>query len=328
MITTDAVRRALASPQPWSALDELVVAELAAGRLTDQLHGELITTLDEIRAEADHDEDTDEPLLDTLDRLSGNCRAELAYRNPPVLPTDEEIAKLPRWARVAFAARCARRVLPSFRANSYPEPDRNTLQLLAVGVARAESGGNDAEMNGLIGAYKLIHSVTLASAQTKHTPAYLALNVANAVSLAVELRIAANVVDTDHHARGCLECVGFAKGATANDVTSVIRRDFDHLARLAYAYDWTDDTPVPPEVFGPLWPEGKPAGWPDDPQLPRRTDIALEMVAAERATEEMIEDEVVNLFLAMNRFHIARTGQPLTVEDFQPFLTALVPAGV
>ena len=28
------------------------------------------------------------------------------------LPTEDEIARLPRWAIVAFAARCARRVLP------------------------------------------------------------------------------------------------------------------------------------------------------------------------------------------------------------------------
>src|SRR5262249_40248212 len=25
---------------------------------------------------------------------------------------------------------------------------------------------------------------------------------------------------------------------------------------------WTDDTPVPPKFFGPLWPEGPPPGWP------------------------------------------------------------------
>jgi hypothetical protein len=30
------------------------------------------------------------------------------------IPTKGEIAKLPRWARVAFAARCARRVQPVF----------------------------------------------------------------------------------------------------------------------------------------------------------------------------------------------------------------------
>lgn len=39
-----------------------------------------------------------------------------------------------------------------------------------------------------------------------------------------------------------------------------IRRDFERLARLARANAWTDDTPVPPEVFGPLWP-GRVPRW-------------------------------------------------------------------
>src|SRR5438552_2221502 len=38
----------------------------------------------------------------------------------PLVPTQEEIEKLPRWARVAFAARCARRVLPAFK-HFWPE---------------------------------------------------------------------------------------------------------------------------------------------------------------------------------------------------------------
>ncbi len=40
-----------------------------------------------------------------------------------------------------------------------------------------------------------------------------------------------------------------------------IRRDFERLRRLAKANGWTDDTPVPPEVFGPLWPEGYVPKW-------------------------------------------------------------------
>jgi hypothetical protein len=35
---------------------------------------------------------------------------------------------------------------------------------------------------------------------------------------------------------------------------SCIRRDFDHLVKLANTHHWTDDTPVPPAVFGPMWP--------------------------------------------------------------------------
>jgi hypothetical protein len=39
------------------------------------------------------------------------------------------------------------------------------------------------------------------------------------------------------------------------------RRDFDRLAKLARKHHWTDDTPVPPSVFGPLWPKGRTPDW-------------------------------------------------------------------
>ena len=110
------------------------------------------------------------------------------------------------------------------------------------------------------------------------------------------------------------------------DVSSFIRRDFDHLARLAEWQHWTDDTPVPTEVFGPLWPEGPPKGWPPITDVPARADLRIELFARERATDQMIEDDVVNLFNALNRYHIARSGVRLTLEQFRSLISALVPA--
>jgi hypothetical protein len=40
-----------------------------------------------------------------------------------------------------------------------------------------------------------------------------------------------------------------------------IRRDFIRLKRLVLEQKWTDDTPVPPDVFGPLWPQGIAPYW-------------------------------------------------------------------
>src|SRR5207247_2476335 len=105
----------------------------------------------------------------------------------------------------------------------------------------------------------------------------------------------------------------------------IIRRDFDHLSRLAEWQKWTDDTPVPPEVFGPLWPEGPPKGWPPITDVQQRAELAIEMFAREQATEQIIEDDVVNLFNALNRYHIARSGVRLTLEQFQSLLPAFVP---
>jgi len=111
-----------------------------------------------------------------------------------------------------------------------------------------------------------------------------------------------------------------------DDLRPVIRRDFDHIASLAEWQKWNDDTPVPPEVFGPLWPEGPPKGWPPITDVPQRADLAIEMFARERATEQMVEDDIVNLFNALNRYHIARSGVRLTLEQFQSLISAFVPA--
>jgi len=46
-----------------------------------------------------------------------------------------------------------------------------------------------------------------------------------------------------------------------------ICRDYQLLAETARVEAWTDETPVPPDFFGPMWPDGVPGYWyeiPDD----------------------------------------------------------------
>jgi hypothetical protein len=44
-----------------------------------------------------------------------------------------------------------------------------------------------------------------------------------------------------------------------------VRRDFDRLVYLSKRRNWTDDTPVPPAVFGPMWPAGLTPDWARQP---------------------------------------------------------------
>jgi hypothetical protein len=104
------------------------------------------------------------------------------------VPTEEEVAKLPRPARVAFVERCALRV----------------KRVRDSGVATAADA-----------ARVLFETATIDSPLTAQ-----------------------------------LRC---------------IRRDFVLLNRLARKEKWTDDTPVPPEVFGPMWPEGIAPYWAVEP---------------------------------------------------------------
>jgi hypothetical protein len=42
---------------------------------------------------------------------------------------------------------------------------------------------------------------------------------------------------------------------------ALFRRDFEVLKRRARGEEWTDETAVPPDVFGPMWPEGRVPTW-------------------------------------------------------------------
>lgn len=126
---------------------------------------------------------------------------KLELTNPPpvtptasLIPASEEVAKLPRGAREAFAARCAARVAPLRPNASSPEA-------------------------------------------------------------AAALILAAATVETP--IRRQLLC---------------LRRDFDLLVRLAKQHDWTDETPVPSDVFGPMWHKNIAPEWAKEPAPPAKPD--------------------------------------------------------
>jgi hypothetical protein len=109
----------------------------------------------------------------------------------PLVPTEEEVAALPKLARLAFTERCALRVKPV-----RPE-----------GIATAADA-----------ARVIFETATIDSPLTSQ-----------------------------------LRC---------------IRRDFVRLKKRASKEKWTDDTPVPPDVFGPMWPEGVEPHWAAEPPPP------------------------------------------------------------
>ena len=309
MIHLDDLRAALLSDQPHTRLDDLVRSELAAGRLTRQIYDELLTLADAVRATPGFNEDAEEAFGDTLDVLIGFCRPEFAYKNPPVLPSEEEIAKLPRWARVAFAARCARRVQLLY-THFWKGPTDYHRQDVSNAVDSAESSAARGSRY-ITGKAWAMDGANAASNEYSSFAAWAAADATAAID---------GTVVTGHSAVGAASSLA--------DLAPIIRRDFDHLARLAEWQRWTDNTPVPPEVFGPLWPEGSPPGWPADPDVPQFRDLALEVVSAARDLEPMTEDLAVHLFNAINAFYIARTGHRLTMEDLRPLISAAVSAEV
>jgi hypothetical protein len=177
---------------------------------------------------------------------------------PPAdrLPTEQEIAALPRWAQVAFAARCARRVLPVFKYAwpAAPSPDMDRLE---NAVERAETADTN----------------SLAAAEEAHA---VGLDATDAVdSNAADERAVAVAAIIEIAAAGSVRAIMKSPGVTDHATDSVrhaarvlgtvdhIREDFEAIRAFASASDLTIEEPISPTVFGPLWPEGRPEGWPD-----------------------------------------------------------------
>ncbi|HLO39609.1 MAG TPA: hypothetical protein VK176_01200, partial [Phycisphaerales bacterium] len=70
-------------------------------------------------------------------------------QDEPKIPTEDEIAALPRGARVAFAARCARRVQPLF-THFWPDAPRKHVEAIDNAITLAErrfEGSRSASVN-------------------------------------------------------------------------------------------------------------------------------------------------------------------------------------
>jgi hypothetical protein len=180
-----------------------------------------------------------------------------------LVPSPKEMAKLPRWAQVAFAARCARRVLPIMVAFLANAPSQH-LQALERAVHVAENAG----------------ACTMRDAGE----AILAAGTINGAGAPFAAAAAAAAALTGGNATGAVSDA--LTGATyllyqvgtigTVELLAAPARDFDRLLRLAEKEKWTDDTPVPQSVFGPMW-EGPPPEW--------WTDDVLAGLPAEPATE-------------------------------------------
>ena len=192
----------------------------------------------------------------------------------PLVPTAAEVvaARLPRWGEVALAARCARRVLPlSIRGwdNDY----------FAAALQRAVDVAERAAAEGRVDLGQTAAVLSEAEDAAHTSPPDANAHAAEAVCAAVEAAIAAPALRGEstnlvYPAADAVRAAAYALLAAATVSTPVrklllcLRRDFDRLARLAKRDGWTDDTPVPPEVFGPMWPSDLTPEWAKEPRLP------------------------------------------------------------
>lgn len=181
----------------------------------------------------------------------------------PLIPTAEEIARLPRLARAAFAARCARRVLPACRYFRPDDPEEST-QVCSWVVTEGERAGAGEPVADSGPGHQADEWAALISAHlaTKYDSATFAVGLAlDVLDAALSAAKSADPAQVARAAQNAVGLLTFRTTVRTARLVLWVRRDFDRLARLAAEQNWTDETPVPPTVFGPLWPKALTPEW-------------------------------------------------------------------
>jgi len=202
---------------------------------------------------------------------------------PPVLPTREEILSLPFWPRVAFCARAARRVLPlvahcwetvvtvkylhhKYHLTGTKKCVTLTERAAAKGSIVSEQALYDSRSAAGIAASQSEYAADLAGREKDVSPQYAASWAANSAHLAATAAFLLLKPDWNldfYHPAWYASQAATIFGAGAA-VDLAIRADFERVKKLVADKGWTNETPVSSKVFGPLWPDGAPANWPED----------------------------------------------------------------
>jgi hypothetical protein len=185
----------------------------------------------------------------------------------PTIPTQDDLKRLPRWARVALVARAVRRIQPLY-LEGWPEAPLEFQEAIEAAIAEGELAASQGQPTpnlqaAGLGAMEVYgeapDAIRFSKEYVNRTP-YAAARVSFAgreskPSFADSgLYMALSAVRSFERASkrsGLMEL--FAR---------LIWEDFKFAEASAKSGKWKSTTPVPADVFGPLWPDGPPEGWP------------------------------------------------------------------
>lgn len=183
------------------------------------------------------------------------------------LPTKQEISELPCRAIVAFAARCARRVQPIFEL-TWPDAPKKYKEAVANAIQFAEAKAS----KGTFDAARAHRAADAAADAAKAVRAtYYAAKTAIHAARTALTADTFGYADAWSYTEVCVASANEAEksafaalySAKAGNIAEsecafYIKADLEKLKQAAKKEHWTNETPVLPEFFGPLWPDGEP----------------------------------------------------------------------
>ena len=173
-----------------------------------------------------------------------------------------EINRLPHWARVAYAARCARSVLPLFD-RAWPHAATERKQYLYNAIQFTEKSSTEGQSLSGIGREVIIDALTTAGGAI--VPMYEIPSdepgpdsetnclIAHYVAKAAERAAWSAQEEVSQSESWALSAYTFARDAAAlSESVDILKQqmsDFSGILRVAKRGRWTDSTAVPAEVF-------------------------------------------------------------------------------
>jgi Domain of unknown function (DUF4375) len=171
-------------------------------------------------------------------------------------PAAEGASDLPRWARVAFFARCARQVFPLWE-EAWPDAPHEFRGAIEQAIILAEMSATEAEPVGGLKAAgtQVAQIVEAAVSASTYVPAFpqRAALIAAAAGSVIDFISGAD----DSGSYGFVKAI--VADADRDDLMEDIQEDYQRIEQHATEGNWTDKTPVPQEVFDPNFKPKK--GW-------------------------------------------------------------------
>jgi len=168
-------------------------------------------------------------------------------------PAEVGAQHLPRWAQVAFHARCARQVFPLWEEawpdapGDYHDAVEQVIVIAEMSAAEARPAGDLKAAGGH--ARRVAEAALTPEPGTRSVPAHptrIGLIAAAAGSVADLI-----TGEDDTGAYGFAKAV--VEDADRDDLMEDIQEDFQRIKLLAREGNWNDKTPVPPDVFDPTY---------------------------------------------------------------------------
>jgi hypothetical protein len=183
------------------------------------------------------------------------------------IPTQDDLKRLPRWARVALIARTVRRIQPLY-LEAWPKAPRKFQDAIEAAIAEGELAASQGKRTPDLGETgqaamdvygKAPDKITFSKEHVQDVP-YAASRVSFAGQES-DASFAHEGLETAISAVFYFERANRRKGLV-KQVDRLIWDDFKLLEAAAKSGKWKGTTPVTPDVFGPMWPDGPPKGWP------------------------------------------------------------------